>query len=68
MSKTILSIFILAISIVTAVILFGVVRKAYPDFWDFYSLLYIGLIVFGLGLMLYLSGLVLEQGIKDINK
>ena len=63
--KTILSVFILAISIVLSVILFGIVRDAYPDFTSFESLLYIGLIVFGLGVAVFISGLLLEQSIKE---
>jgi len=66
MSKTILSVFILAVSIIAAVILFGVVRNAYPDFGSFYSLLYIGLIVFGLGVAIFISGLLLEKSIRQI--
>ena len=66
MSKTILSVFILAVSIVAAVILFFVVRNAYPIFDSFYSLLYLGLIVFGLGVAIYISALMLEKSLKEI--
>jgi len=63
--KTILSIFILAVSIVLAVILFFVVRDAHPDFWSMWSLLWIGLIIFGFAVLVFISGLLLEQSIRE---
>ena len=67
MNKTILSVFIMALAIILAVILYGVVRNAHPEFGSFYSLLYMGLIVFGLGIALFVSGLLLEKSIKEIS-
>jgi len=63
--KTILSVFILAVSIIVSVILFAVVRDAHPEFTSFWSLLFIGLIMFGLGVAIFISGLLLEQSIKE---
>ena len=66
MNKTILSVFILGISVVLAVILYGVVVSHYPTFGEFYNLLFLGLITFGLGIALFISGLVLEKSLKEI--
>jgi len=66
--KTILSVFILAVSIIAAVILYGVVRNAYPEFTSFWSLLYNGLIIFGTGVCIFISGLLLEQSIREAAK
>jgi hypothetical protein len=63
--KTILSVFILALSIVLAIILFIVVREAHPQFTSFWSLLYNGLILFGLCICIFISGLLLERSIKE---
>ena len=65
MNKTILSVFILAIAIVATVILYGVVRDAHPEFGSFHSLLYLGLIAFGFGVAIFISGLLLEKGIRE---
>ena len=68
MSKTFLSILILAITIVAAVILYTVTFKEYPTFGTFENLLFLGLITFGLGLGIYISALLLEQAIKEAKK
>jgi len=66
MSKTILSVFILGLTIVLSIILFFLVRENHPEWGSFYSLLYMGLIVFGLGVGLFVSGLLLEKSIKQL--
>jgi len=68
MNKTIASVFILAVSIILAIILFFVVRDAHPEFGSFYSLLYLGLITFGLGVGIFVSGLLLHQSMKEMGK
>jgi hypothetical protein len=63
--KTILSVIILAASIILAAILFVIVRDTYPEIGSFYSVLCIGLIVFGLGIAIFICGLLLERDIKE---
>jgi hypothetical protein len=65
MNKTIASVFILAFSIVAAIILIGVVRNAHPEFLSFYSLLWLGLIVFAFSVLIFISGLLLAKSIEQ---
>lgn len=66
MSKTILSVFILGLTVVASMVLFFLVRDTHPDWDSFYSLLYLGLVVFGLGVGLFVSGILLEKSIKEL--
>lgn len=63
--KTIISIIILAVAIILAAILFVIVRDTYPEIGSFYSVLCIGLIIFGLGVAIFISGLLLERDIRE---
>jgi len=65
MNKMILSVFILALSIIAAIILYDIVATKYPDWDSFWKLLYVGLIVFGCGVCLFISGLLLERAINE---
>jgi len=67
MSKVIVSIFVLAVTIIATIILYTAAVARYPDFGSFYNLLFIGLIIFGAGVGIFLSGLLLEQGIRENN-
>ena len=64
MNKAILSVFVLAAAIITAVILWDVVGTKFPE-WEFWRYLYVGLIVFGCGICLFISGILLEKAIND---
>jgi len=68
MNKTIISVLILAVSIILAIILFAVVRNAHPEFGSFPSLLYNGLIVFGLVACVFVSGLLLERSVRQVQE
>ena len=68
MNKTFFSVLILALTIIGAVILYGVVFNKYPTFGTFENLVFLGLVTFGLGIGIYVSALLLEQAIKDSRK
>lgn len=54
----------LAATIIAAVVLYDIVAEKFPE-WEFWRLFYVGLIAFGCGVGLFISGLLLEHAIKD---
>jgi|GEM_PF-5742115 len=68
MGKIILSLIIFAVGIIAAIILYNVVANNYSDFWSFGSLIFMGLITFGLALFIILSAVILEAGIRENKK
>ena len=65
MAKAIISILILAASIIGAVLLFGMVLNEYPTFGTFENLFYLGLVAFGLAVGIFVSALLLESLIRS---
>ena len=63
-SKTLVSIFVLIVTIILSVILYAVVVNAFPKFGSFENLLFLGLVTFGLCVGVWLSILIYEQGKK----
>ena len=68
MTKAVVSVFILAATIVGAILLYTVVLGEYPTFGTFENLVFLGLVTFGLGLGIFISALILDQEMRESKK
>jgi len=65
MNKAIISILILAVTIITALVLYDIITTRYAGFNTFWPRLYLGLVVFGSGVGIFISGVLMERAIRQ---
>jgi len=65
MNKAIISVFVLAVTIVLSYVFYTQTVAHYPEFGEFFNLLFLGLTAFFGGVGVFISGLLLGQSVQE---